>query len=163
MDGTVTMKKLLILLVPVVLLFPATGDPEGFAIWTAADLRNGADQLRQRMGEDKTASETLADYGNYRTMLAHREASGGAELHEEMADLFVVQQGDATLVIGGEILNRKTTGPGEVRGTAITGGERHHLALGDAVHIPAGVPHQLLVEPGHTFTYFVVKVKSPRS
>jgi mannose-6-phosphate isomerase-like protein (cupin superfamily) len=154
------MIRLALLAIPVALLLSATGDPQGFAIWTAADLRAHAAQLTQRLGADKSASETLADYGNHRAMLGHREGPGGAELHEKMVDFFVVQEGEATLVVGGEIVDRKTTAPGEVRGTSITGGERHRLAAGDIVHIPAGVPHQLLVEPGHTFTYFVVKVES---
>ena len=33
------------------------------------------------------------------------------------------------------------------------------LAAGDAVHIPANTPHQLLVENGKQFTYFVIKVQ----
>ena len=154
------MKRLALLAIPVVLLLSATGDPQGFAIWTAADLRAHAAQLSQRLGADKSASETLANYGNYRTMLGHREGPGIAELHEKMVDLFVVQDGEATLVIGGEIVDRKTTSPGEVRGSTIAGGERRHLAVGDVVHIPAGVPHQFLVDPGQKFTYFVVKVES---
>jgi mannose-6-phosphate isomerase-like protein (cupin superfamily) len=160
MDGTMIMKRLAILTIPFVLSMSATSDPQGFAIWTAPDLRAHAEQLRQKMGEQKMASETLADYGHYKTMLAHRETSGGAELHEKMADLFVVEEGEATLVVGGEMVDRTTVAPGEVRGTAIAGGERHRLAVGDTAHIPAGVPHQLLVEPGQRFTYFVVKVES---
>jgi uncharacterized RmlC-like cupin family protein len=35
------------------------------------------------------------------------------------------------------------------------------LGVGDVVHIPVKVPHQLLVEPGKQFTYFVVKVDTP--
>jgi mannose-6-phosphate isomerase-like protein (cupin superfamily) len=160
MDGKVIMKRLAVWTIPVVLLLAQTSDPRGFAIWTAPELRAHAGQLRQRMGAEKMASETLADYGNYRTMLARRETSGSAELHERMADLFVVEEGDATLVVGGEIVDGKTTAPGEVRGATITGGQRHRLAAGDTVHIPAGVPHQLLVDPGREITYFVVKVES---
>ena len=160
MDGTVTMKRLLILGIPAALLLSAAGDPQGFAIWTAADLRTHADRLRQTAGASKTASETLADYGNYRAMLAHRGTSGGAEVHERMADLFVVEEGEATLVVGGEIVDAKTTAPGEIRGASISGGARHRLEAGDIVHIPAGVPHQLLVEPGRQITYFVAKVES---
>jgi hypothetical protein len=33
------------------------------------------------------------------------------------------------------------------------------MAAGDVVHIPAKVAHQLLVEIGKQFTYFVIKVK----
>jgi quercetin dioxygenase-like cupin family protein len=47
-----------------------------------------------------------------------------------------------------------------VRGTAVTGGERHRVSVGDIVHIPANTPHQMLVEAGHHVTYFVVKVAS---
>jgi mannose-6-phosphate isomerase-like protein (cupin superfamily) len=160
MDGKVTMRRLAVLAIPVVFLWAsATGDPPGFAIWTASDLRAHRVQLQQRMGANKTASETLADYGHYRTMLAHREVSGGAESHEKTADLFVVEEGEATLVVGGEIVDRKTTAPGEVRGTDIRGGEQHPLGAGDMVHIPAGVPHQVLLEPGHGITYLVVKVE----
>jgi quercetin dioxygenase-like cupin family protein len=32
------------------------------------------------------------------------------------------------------------------------------LSTGDIVHIPAGTPHQLLLDKGKPFTYFVVKV-----
>ncbi len=160
MDGTVIMKRFLMLAIPAAALLSAAGDPAGFAIWTAADLRAHTAQLKQKMGDSKSASDTLADYGHYRTMLSHREASGAAELHEKMADLFVVIDGEATLVVGGEMVDRKTVSAGEIRGTAITGGERHRLAPGDTLHIPPGVPHQLLIEPGHQFTYFVVKVEA---
>jgi quercetin dioxygenase-like cupin family protein len=33
------------------------------------------------------------------------------------------------------------------------------LNPGDVVHIPATVPHQMLVPDGSTFIYFVIKVK----
>jgi quercetin dioxygenase-like cupin family protein len=59
---------------------------------------------------------------------------------------------------GGKVVNPKTIKPGEIRGTSISGGERHTLSTGDIVHIPAGVPHQILLEKGKPFTYFVVKV-----
>ena len=49
-----------------------------------------------------------------------------------------------------------TTTPGEQRGTSITGGERHKMAPGDVFHIPAKIPHQMLVPKMLTFE--VVKV-----
>jgi mannose-6-phosphate isomerase-like protein (cupin superfamily) len=142
------------------MLVMAAGDPQGFMVWKASDLKTRGEQLAAKMGAQKNASETLADYGNYNTMLAHREVSGGAELHEKMADLFVIQSGDATVVVGGAITDRHTTAPGEVRGTAVTGGESHRVSVGDVVHIPANTPHQMLIDAGHQVTYFVVKVES---
>jgi mannose-6-phosphate isomerase-like protein (cupin superfamily) len=154
------MKKLTLLALPFMMLLMAAGDPQGFAIWTAADLKSRAAALGSKMGPDKLASDKLADYGKYNTQLAHREASGGAELHEKMADIFVIQSGDATVVVGGAIEGSHQTAPGEIRGTSVTGGERHRVAVGDVVHIPANTPHQMLVDPGHHVTYFVVKVES---
>jgi mannose-6-phosphate isomerase-like protein (cupin superfamily) len=154
------MKKTALLAFPFMMLLMAAGDPQGFTVWKASDLKARGEQLAAKMNAQKLATETLADYGRYNTMLAHREASGGAELHEKMTDLFVIQSGDATVVVGGTITDSHTTGPGEVRGTEVTGGERHRVSVGDIVHIPANTPHQMLVDAGHHVTYFVVKVES---
>jgi len=59
------------------------------------------------------------------------------------------------------VVSPKTTEPNEVRGPSIKGGERKPLAAGDVVHIPAKIPHQLLVPAGKEFTYFVMKVDTP--
>jgi mannose-6-phosphate isomerase-like protein (cupin superfamily) len=94
-------------------------------------------------------------------MVAHREGDGEAEVHQGQADVFVVQDGEATLVIGGEVEGGRTTAPGEIRAPSIKGGSKKPLAAGDVVHIPAKVAHQLLIAPGRKFTYFVVKVDTP--
>jgi mannose-6-phosphate isomerase-like protein (cupin superfamily) len=136
-------------------------DPPGFVMWTGADLKGYGKKLAPKMSEKKVASERLATFGNHLAMIAHREADGEAELHETQADIFVVQGGAATLVVGGEMVDGKTTAPGEVRGPSIKGGERKSLGPGDVVHIPAKVAHQLLIPAGQEFTYFVVKVDTP--
>ena len=69
--------------------------------------------------------------------------------------------GEADLLLGGEAVGAKTTAPNELRGGEIKGGETVHLRPGDVIHIPAGIPHQLLMPKGHDFTYFVVKVDNP--
>lgn len=104
------------------------------------------------------ASEDLQHYPQHYTMLAYRTETGASEIHEHEADLFVIQSGGATLVQGGKLVSPKTTKPGELRGTAITGGKRTAVAKGDIVHIPAGVAHQLVVEKGTPISYFVLKV-----
>jgi len=154
------MKKLAFLPFPLVVLLLAAGDPQGFTVWKASDLKARGEQLAAKAGATKSASETLADYGHYNTMMSYRGTSGGGELHEKMADLFVIQSGDATVVVGGSLTDSHTTGPGEVRGTAVVGGASHHVSVGDVVHIPANTPHQMLLDPGHQVTYFVVKVES---
>lgn len=113
------------------------------------------DTLSQK--RSRFASKDLERYGNHYTMLAQREATGSSELHEHEADIFVIESGKATIVTGGKLVSPHTQKDGEIRGSGIDGGERHALETGDIIHIPAGVPHQLLVEE-KPFTYFVVKV-----
>ena len=108
--------------------------------------------------KDAFASRSLGKYSNHYFLLAHREETGSSEVHEHEADVFVIESGDATIITGGKLVNGHATAPGEIRGTSVEGGERHTLATGDVIHIPAGVPHQLLIAKGKPFTYFVVKV-----
>ena len=128
--------------------------------WTPAQLMDRAQHLRQQAAHgDGSASETLEKYPHHYTMLAFRSHSGGGELHEDYADLFYIVDGTATVVTGGELADRKAAGPGEVRGTAVNGGSRQDVKAGDVVHIPAGMPHQMVLPQGSTITYFVVKIQ----
>jgi mannose-6-phosphate isomerase-like protein (cupin superfamily) len=116
------------------------------------DLRPKADQS----GGD--AALYLEKYPNHTTMVSFRNKSGKGELHEQVADVFFVVDGSATLVTGGSMVNGKPTDPGEIRGDSVKGGTPVKLVKGDIVHIPANTPHQLLVPAGGSITYFVVKV-----
>ncbi len=137
----------------------AAGAPAGFAHWSKASLQDYGEKLAAKLDpKTKSASQRLETFGNHFFMIAHREGDGEVELHEGQADIFVVQSGAATLVVGGEIVGARTSSPGEIRGTSIEGGERVKLGAGDVIHIAAKTPHQLLIEPGGKFTYFVVKV-----
>jgi mannose-6-phosphate isomerase-like protein (cupin superfamily) len=132
-----------------------------FAYWSAKELKGYEQPLHDKVsGEHKTSSVTLADYGSSNVAISHREARGIPEIHDHMDDYFIVQSGEATLIIGGEVVNARTIEPHETRGEAITGGETRKLTAGDIVHIPARLPHQLLIEQGKRFTYFVIKVKT---
>ena len=128
--------------------------------WSLAILLERAAYLRKLAKHgDGQASETLKEYPQHATMLSFRARDGVAELHENFADLFVVLDGRATLVTGGTVVGAETVGPGEVRGTSIEGGLRQELRAGDVAHVPAGVPHQMLVPGDKTFTSFVMKIQ----
>jgi mannose-6-phosphate isomerase-like protein (cupin superfamily) len=135
--------------------------PDGFAQWTSAQLKGYEKKLAPKINEKKIASESLGRFGNHSFMVAHREGDGEAELHETQADVFFVQSGAATLVVGGTVVDPKTTAPGEIRGPSIKDGEEKKLGAGDMVHIPAKMPHQLLVARGKQVTYAVVKIDAP--
>jgi mannose-6-phosphate isomerase-like protein (cupin superfamily) len=122
-------------------------------IYTPSDLNARTEQLSKK--GTQFSSEQLKKYGaTHYTMLA----TGSSEVHEKEADIFYAVAGDAQIVTGGKLVHPKTEKPGELRGTAIEGGTTQALPQGSIIHIPAGVPHQVLVEKGKPFTYFVIKV-----
>jgi hypothetical protein len=133
-------------------------DPAGFALWRAAELKQRDEALSKKVGPDHSARETLADYGDHRLRLLYRDADGVPEQHDAIVDVVMVQSGEGTLLLGGRMLNPKASnGAGEYLGTGIEGGERHALAAGDVVHIPAKIPHSFLVPKGKHITYVLVK------
>ena len=127
--------------------------------YSPADLMAMEKSLEQKADASGLATETLKKYASDYTMLAFRSKSGKAELHEKFADFYFVVGGEATLVSGGHIVNSSTTAPGEVRGDSVQDGKETKLKKGDIVHIPANIPHQLLLTKGDTFQYFIVKVQ----
>jgi mannose-6-phosphate isomerase-like protein (cupin superfamily) len=135
-------------------------EPAGFAHWTSSELKGYEKKLSTKAAADpaKIGSEALGKFGTHNTQISHREASGVAEVHAKVADIFVVESGEATLVVGGEVVGLKAQTEDEGRGASIKGGKKVKLTAGDIVHIPAKMPHQLLLDGGKQFTYFVVKI-----
>ena len=143
----------------VALAFAAQGGgTSGVHVWKAADITAKGKALAQKLDAQKVASEVIATEGNRKFMVAHREGSGQAEWHEKEADVMFISGGAVTMIYGGTIVDEKTTAPGEKRGSSIKGGTEAKLGAGDALHIPAKVPHQMILAPGAQVTYFVTKV-----
>jgi glc operon protein GlcG len=104
----------------------------------------------------------LIEVGDYKIHASRREGLGQAEVHTRDTDIVHILQGSATLVTGGSPVGVKETGPEELRGTAIEGGETRRLSPGDVVVIPNGTPHWFKEVRG-PLLYYVVKVRqSPR-
>ncbi len=149
------------LLLPLSVAAPEGSTVDGFEHWTPAALAGLAKPLGPKSAADPhhAAAQKLTEFPHEYFMLAHREADGLAEWHASEVDVFIVQSGAATLIVGGTMRNPQTTAPQEQRAPSLDGGTRHQLAPGDIIRIPAGVPHQLLIPPGQQFTYFVIKIK----
>ena len=130
--------------------------------WSASELLDRAKHLKDLAAEKGSASETLEKYPHHYTMLAFRNRSGGGEAHQNYADVFYILDGHASLITGGEVVEPKSTGPGETLGASVKGGSRQELKAGDVVHIPASMPHQMVLGEGDTVTYFVIKVEETR-
>jgi mannose-6-phosphate isomerase-like protein (cupin superfamily) len=139
-----TSKACLLLLLTAVLW--GAENPTGFIYWPKGVVSGDAN---------------AAKFDNHAMSVSHRDKDGVAEVHEKQTDIVVVQSGEATLVVGGEVVDRKAAGPGEFRGPSIQGGISKSLSPGDVFHIPAGMPHQFFVPAGKQITYFVVKVDKP--
>lgn len=112
---------------------------------------------QDKVAESFDKGGTLAQGANYKVMTAKREAPGEVEIHTKFTDVFYVVAGNATIVVGGQIVGEKATDSDEPRGTSIQGGQVRQLSAGDVIVIPAGIPHWInSVDP--PFHYFVVKI-----
>jgi mannose-6-phosphate isomerase-like protein (cupin superfamily) len=134
-------------------------DVGGHDYWSGETLDGYAAELARSVGANNSAvADRIIDHGHYFAAIVHREPGPGfSESHRDWADLYFVSSGTATLVVGGSIPDGTETAPGEIRGTSIQGGTRRTLAEGDVVHIPAGTPHHVFVDPGNQVTYFIFK------
>jgi mannose-6-phosphate isomerase-like protein (cupin superfamily) len=132
--------------------------------WTSAVLLERAAYLHKLAKQgDGSAGETLKEYPRHSAILSFRSRDGEAEIHENFADVFFVLEGRTTLVTGGTVAGARLTKPGETRGDSIQGGiegvARQELRAGDVAHVPAGLPHQMLVAGEQTVTCLVLKVQ----
>ena len=117
---------------------------------------------------DKVA-ETFANGGrfasasDYSAAVLRRTAPGQSEIHVKETDIFYIVDGEAMFVTGGTVVGGKETQPNQLRGTSIAGGETHRLKKGDAIVVPAGVPHWFkeIVQPINYFTVKVIKPETP--
>ena len=124
---------------------------------------NGAGNGPAYYSSDELASRfeaggLLLEAPRFKLDAGRREAPGEVEYHERVADVMHVVEGTASVRTGGTMVDPHEAGPGEIRASAIDGGESHDLAAGDVLAIPAGVPHQF-TDVSDPFLYFVVKVE----
>ena len=151
------MKKLIVLLVAMYGIAPAMAQN----YLSAGDLATMGEELADNVGPNNAAIlDRVFEDGRHYGAMVHRETGPGfSESHDEWADIYFVTDGRATLVTGGSITNPRMDSPGEIRGTGITGGTSRQLSKGDIVHIPATVPHYVIVREGEDITYFIVKAQ----
>jgi len=124
----------------------AAADPPGYVIWPK--------------GLPPEGSPPKVQFEHHSWSLAHRETSGIVEAHGTRTIVMIVQSGEATLVVGTDVVDAKNTSPTEIRGTSIRGGIERKVSAGDVINMPAGLPHQFLLEPGKQITYIDVVVNT---
>jgi mannose-6-phosphate isomerase-like protein (cupin superfamily) len=87
-----------------------------------------------------------------------RDGPGTANVHALFTEIYIVEEGTATYVSGGSVIDPKTTEPNEIRGSAIQSGETHYLSKGDVIVVPKGVPHWFKDAKG-PFLYYLVRIQ----
>jgi glc operon protein GlcG len=101
----------------------------------------------------------LIEVEDYKIHASRRASEPGlAEIHTRDTDIIYVLQGSATLVTGGKAVAPKSTGPEELRGSEIEGGESREITVGDVVVVPNGTAHWFKRVNG-PLLYYVVKVR----
>ncbi len=126
----------------------------------AHDRMTGIDrEVARKVKGNRPSFEVLVRTPGSAAAVIHRAQTGEAELHEEMADFFVIRAGSGTLVSGGRIIGMRAAGKGEFAGDGVEGGESRRLAPGDVVHIPPKIPHHVVLAKGETITYLLIKAK----
>lgn len=142
------MKYRFLLLLVLSSMTALAAEPSGFVVWPK--------------GVAPAGSPKKAQFANHGWALAHREKSGEVESHETRAIVMIVQSGQATLVVGNDVVDAKRTSPTEVRGSSIRNGIERKVSAGDIINMPAGLPHQFILEPGKQISYIDVVVDTPK-
>ncbi len=83
------------------------------------------------------------------------------EVHDGSDDIYYVLDGEATLLLGGSLVDANEISPGEWRAKSSTGGEKVAIKKGDLIVVPRGTPHQRTAT-GKTFSMILIKVFEQR-
>lgn len=119
----------------------------GYVVWPHATPLEGSPQK--------------LSFGTHSWALAHREVSGQVESHETRDIVMVVQSGEATLIVGNDVVDPTRPSPNELRGSAIRNGIGRKVTAGDVINMPAGLPHQFVLAPGRQITYIDLVIPVP--
>lgn len=133
----------------------AAGDPKTPVFWSAQQMKEIDTGLAPRVStQTNMAGARLLASAN----VIYRVGDSGSEIHEKLADLIFVREGEGAIVVGGKLIGGQPSGPDEIRGTSLEGGTRYPVAAGDTIYIPANMPHQFFVEKGKHWVITIVKI-----
>lgn len=133
-------------------------------IGAAVSLGGGVPAAVHYIGHDKV-SEVMSKGGPIvndpgLVVLAQRREAGPAEYHDRTNHVFIMVEGEATMVVGGTMVEPKRTAPAQMRAPSIEGGTTYHLSKGDVITIPAKTPHWFKEISTKTVAYYAVNIES---
>ena len=135
-----------------------------FLIAAAVSFGGGVPAAVHYIGHDKVTQvmskggPIVSDPGL--VVLAQRREAGVAEYHERTNHVFIMVDGEATLVVGGTMVEPKQTAPYQMRAPSTEGGTTYHLTKGDVITIPAKTPHWFKEISTKTVAYYAVNIES---
>jgi mannose-6-phosphate isomerase-like protein (cupin superfamily) len=133
-------------------------------IAVAVSLGGGVPAAVHYIGHDKVTQvmskggQIVSDPGL--VVLAQRREAGPAEYHDHTNHVFVMVEGEATMVVGGTMVDAKRTALDQMRAPSLEGGTVYHLSKGDVITIPAKTPHWFKEVPTKTVAYYAVNIDS---
>jgi mannose-6-phosphate isomerase-like protein (cupin superfamily) len=133
-------------------------------IAAAVSLAGGVPAAVHYIGHDKVTQvmskggPIVSDPGL--VVLAQRRETGPAEYHDRTNHVFIMVEGEATLVVGGSMVEPKRTAPNQMRAPSIEGGTTYHMRKGDVITIPAKTPHWFKEISTKTVAYYAVNIES---
>jgi mannose-6-phosphate isomerase-like protein (cupin superfamily) len=127
-------------------------------------LAGGVPAAVHYIGHDKVA-EVMSKGGPIVSdpglvILANRRQAGEVEYHDHTNHVFIMVEGEATLVVGGTMVDPKRTAPDQMRAPSAEGGTVYHMSKGDVITIPAKTPHWFKEVPTKTVAYYAVNIES---
>ena len=133
-------------------------------IEAAVSLGSGVPAAVHYIGHDKVA-EVMSKGGPIVSdpglvVLAQRREAGLVEYHDHTNHVFIMVEGEATLVVGGTMVEAKRTAPDQMRAPSLEGGTIYHLSKGDVITIPAKTPHWFKEVQTKTVAYYAVNIES---
>ena len=128
-------------------------------------------ELEQKLAADKTdvdsknltvtkVEDIIGGAGmETRVAVQHDTRRSGdlVELHDKSDDVYYVLKGEATLELGGTLVDPKEASPGEWKAKTVTGAQSVVIKEGDIVIVPRGTPHRRSAA-GKGFSMILIKI-----
>jgi mannose-6-phosphate isomerase-like protein (cupin superfamily) len=134
----------------------AADTPPAAICKTAAEL---TDALKAGQATPDMLTSEVQNTDRHRINIVRRTRAAGAVAHEGFAELHQIIEGAGTLVTGGTLVRAEASATGSRQAggpSTIQNGVSRHVAKGDVILIPPGMPHWYKDLEG-TITYLEVR------
>ncbi|HJN94975.1 MAG TPA: cupin domain-containing protein [Gammaproteobacteria bacterium] len=146
---------------------PVEPRPSEYIHWDADDYAGFKSDLEQDLADGNGIWDTKfvylnalpqAEHRSHNVQIIHRSGYTQPEIHADKWDIYVILDGSGTARIGGERVDFIEGGPHEGQSPRLQGAQEYQVVVGDMLHVPARVWHQMVTEPDTSITYALINV-----